>query len=155
MSEKRNIADRLLSSDSDNSSNDDIHSPLCHQSLQELSSDNSGNSSNANIHSPLYHQSLQELSTDNESDVVRVIPMHSRDKGIVKKYTNSNHSDILIEHPDDNDDDSNSIVSGNISNSVPPLSYLSFYAVIMASTNLHDKEHVKLMISQDWLTESL
>ena len=105
------------------------------------------------MNSPPCHQSLQEISTDDKCEVVRVMPMHSRDEGTVQKDINSNSSHILNEHPDDNDDDSNSIVSGNISNSVPHLSYPTFYAVIMARPNLHDKEHVKLMMSQNWLTE--
>ena len=59
MSEKRNIADRLLSLDSANLYNDYIHSPLCDQPLQELSTGNGENSSNVNINSPLCHQPLQ------------------------------------------------------------------------------------------------
>ena len=73
--------------------------------------------------------------------------MHSRDEEISQKDINSNRSDIFNKYPDENNDDSDSIVSVNISNSVPPLSYLSFYAKIMAGPNLHDDEHVKLKTS--------
>ena len=99
-----------------------------------------------------YHRKYSN-STDSHCNDIKFV--NSRDDEISQKDNNTNGNGITSNHPDDNDDDSNSIASGNMSNSVPPLSYPSLYAEIMASHNLHDDEHVKLMTSQNWLTESL
>ena len=177
MLKKHNIADNLLCSESDSWCNDDMHSSRSDQSLKKLSSDDSDNSINDKVNSPPFNESSEELSTDNECEVIRVIPMHSTGEDIVQKDINNNLSEILNEHPGDNNDNSNSIVSGNISNSVSHpdenvadsnsivicnvltsdqvISYPTFYSVIMARQNLHDTDHQKLMLSLDWMTESL